>query len=145
MGPWFLAEGPDRSSSVALEAPEQGHVGHSRTTEPPSSFPCPGAGLGQPSIRRYEAGRDRMGTPARNAGPDRPVLPLTDHLLAKVKSAFSCIEQLEKSRSQYLACPEGKKAKGWALSLGAARMGAEWRGVALQLVCETRKAGAGRV
>uniref|UniRef100_A0A8C9Q7J1 Huntingtin interacting protein 1 n=1 Tax=Spermophilus dauricus TaxID=99837 RepID=A0A8C9Q7J1_SPEDA len=29
-----------------------------------------------------------------------------DHLLAKVKSMFSCIEQLEKSRDQYLACPE---------------------------------------
>ncbi|XP_047389283.1 huntingtin-interacting protein 1 isoform X2 [Sciurus carolinensis] len=29
-----------------------------------------------------------------------------DHLLAKVKSVFSCIEQLDKSRSQYLACPE---------------------------------------
>ncbi|VTJ56583.1 Hypothetical predicted protein [Marmota monax] len=29
-----------------------------------------------------------------------------DHLLAKVKSMFSCIEQLEKSRGQYLACPE---------------------------------------
>ncbi|KFO35487.1 Huntingtin-interacting protein 1, partial [Fukomys damarensis] len=30
----------------------------------------------------------------------------TDHLLSKVKSVSSCIEQLEKSRSQYLACPE---------------------------------------
>ncbi|XP_053412170.1 huntingtin-interacting protein 1 isoform X1 [Nycticebus coucang] len=29
-----------------------------------------------------------------------------DHLLSTVKSVFSCIEQLEKSRSQYLACPE---------------------------------------
>ncbi|EHB08279.1 Huntingtin-interacting protein 1, partial [Heterocephalus glaber] len=30
----------------------------------------------------------------------------TDHLLSKVKSVSSCIEHLEKSRSQYLACPE---------------------------------------
>uniref|UniRef100_A0A8C2VWY9 Huntingtin-interacting protein 1 n=1 Tax=Chinchilla lanigera TaxID=34839 RepID=A0A8C2VWY9_CHILA len=30
----------------------------------------------------------------------------TEHLLSKVKSVSSCIEQLEKSRSQYLACPE---------------------------------------
>ncbi|XP_023570181.1 huntingtin-interacting protein 1 isoform X2 [Octodon degus] len=30
----------------------------------------------------------------------------TEHLLAKVKSVSSCIEQLEKSRSQHLACPE---------------------------------------
>uniref|UniRef100_A0A8C6QFB6 Huntingtin-interacting protein 1 n=1 Tax=Nannospalax galili TaxID=1026970 RepID=A0A8C6QFB6_NANGA len=30
----------------------------------------------------------------------------TDHLLSKVKSVSSCLEQLEKSRSQYLACPE---------------------------------------
>ncbi|XP_045317343.1 huntingtin-interacting protein 1 isoform X1 [Leopardus geoffroyi] len=30
-----------------------------------------------------------------------------DHLLSKVKSVSSCIEQLEKSWSQYLACPEG--------------------------------------
>ncbi|XP_046945277.1 huntingtin-interacting protein 1 isoform X2 [Lynx rufus] len=29
-----------------------------------------------------------------------------DHLLSKVKSVSSCIEQLEKSWSQYLACPE---------------------------------------
>uniref|UniRef100_H0WIH4 Huntingtin interacting protein 1 n=1 Tax=Otolemur garnettii TaxID=30611 RepID=H0WIH4_OTOGA len=29
-----------------------------------------------------------------------------DHLLSTVKSVFSCIEQLDKSRSQYLACPE---------------------------------------
>ncbi|KAM5229104.1 huntingtin-interacting protein 1 isoform 2-T2 [Ctenodactylus gundi] len=29
-----------------------------------------------------------------------------DHLLSKVKSVSSCIEQLEKNRSQYLACPE---------------------------------------
>ncbi|XP_051691422.2 huntingtin-interacting protein 1 isoform X3 [Oryctolagus cuniculus] len=29
-----------------------------------------------------------------------------DHLLSKVKSVSSCTEQLEKSRSQYLACPE---------------------------------------
>ncbi|KAM6157130.1 huntingtin-interacting protein 1 isoform 1-T1 [Erethizon dorsatum] len=29
-----------------------------------------------------------------------------EHLLSKVKSVSSCIEQLEKSRSQYLACPE---------------------------------------
>ncbi|XP_006155020.1 huntingtin-interacting protein 1 [Tupaia chinensis] len=29
-----------------------------------------------------------------------------DHLLSKVKSVSSCIEQLEKSRNQYLACPE---------------------------------------
>ncbi|XP_012378247.1 huntingtin-interacting protein 1 isoform X2 [Dasypus novemcinctus] len=28
-----------------------------------------------------------------------------DHLLSKIKSVYSCIEQLEKSRSQYLACP----------------------------------------
>lgn len=30
----------------------------------------------------------------------------TDHLLSKVNSVSSCLEQLEKSRSQYLACPE---------------------------------------
>ncbi|XP_060238184.1 huntingtin-interacting protein 1 isoform X3 [Meriones unguiculatus] len=30
----------------------------------------------------------------------------TDHLLSKVKSVFSCLEQLEKNRSRYLACPE---------------------------------------
>uniref|UniRef100_H0V8T8 Huntingtin-interacting protein 1 n=1 Tax=Cavia porcellus TaxID=10141 RepID=H0V8T8_CAVPO len=30
----------------------------------------------------------------------------TEHLLSKVKSVSSCIEQLEKSRSQYLTCPE---------------------------------------
>ncbi|XP_023411818.2 huntingtin-interacting protein 1 isoform X4 [Loxodonta africana] len=29
-----------------------------------------------------------------------------DHLLSRIKSVSSCIEQLEKSRSQYLACPE---------------------------------------
>ncbi|KAG8509879.1 Huntingtin-interacting protein 1, partial [Galemys pyrenaicus] len=29
-----------------------------------------------------------------------------EHLLAKVKSVSSCIEQLEKNRSQYLLCPE---------------------------------------
>nr|XP_025875402.1 huntingtin-interacting protein 1 [Vulpes vulpes] len=32
-----------------------------------------------------------------------------DHLLSKVKSVSSCIEQLEESWSRYLACPEGKK------------------------------------
>ncbi|XP_007639854.1 huntingtin-interacting protein 1 isoform X3 [Cricetulus griseus] len=30
----------------------------------------------------------------------------TDHLLSKVKAVSSCLEQLEKSCSQYLACPE---------------------------------------
>lgn len=30
----------------------------------------------------------------------------TDHLLSKVNSVSSCLQQLEKSRSQYLACPE---------------------------------------
>ncbi|XP_029389735.1 huntingtin-interacting protein 1 [Mus pahari] len=30
----------------------------------------------------------------------------TDHLLSKVNSVSSCLEQLEKNRSQYLACPE---------------------------------------
>ncbi|XP_006889751.1 PREDICTED: huntingtin-interacting protein 1 [Elephantulus edwardii] len=29
-----------------------------------------------------------------------------DHLLSRIKSVSSCIEQLEKSRNQYLACPE---------------------------------------
>ena len=37
-----------------------------------------------------------------------PCLPLTDHLLSKVNSTSSCIEQLEKCWSQYLVCPEGK-------------------------------------
>ncbi|KAM6156138.1 huntingtin-interacting protein 1 [Rhynchocyon petersi] len=30
-----------------------------------------------------------------------------DHLLSRIKSVSSCLEQLEKGRSQYLACPEG--------------------------------------
>ncbi|KAH0508662.1 Huntingtin-interacting protein 1 [Microtus ochrogaster] len=30
----------------------------------------------------------------------------TDHLLSKVKAVSSCLEQLEKNHSQYLACPE---------------------------------------
>ncbi|XP_051061059.1 huntingtin-interacting protein 1 isoform X2 [Phodopus roborovskii] len=30
----------------------------------------------------------------------------TDHLLSKVKAVSSCLDQLEKSHSQYLACPE---------------------------------------
>ncbi|XP_036028267.1 huntingtin-interacting protein 1 [Onychomys torridus] len=30
----------------------------------------------------------------------------TDHLLSKVKAVSSCLDQLEKNRSQYLSCPE---------------------------------------
>lgn len=93
-------------------------------------FPClraapaglgPLTGQAQPSgglTNRDEASCD-------NSGFDCLVFPLTDHLLSTVKSVSSCIEQLEKCWSQYLACPEGKKGKGWSLLLVMARQGSE--------------------